>query len=290
MRPSTIYYTTPDAVILQLDKANPTVSPNPDNAAFNDLYANVSVYCAQASSYITQVTGRVFVPYIQTRDYYHSDIRERGLMRYGRLTLEEDLLSVTSITWADATVNTADYLLLPVNTRPCDSVRFSPQASLPFHPSDITTKCSITGTWGYVTNMADLYTTVDASVTLANASITSLTVADASLYPVLSYVACESEMMLITARNTTTDVLTVTRGVNGTTAVAHSAQALRRVNIVPAIALAATQLVAYLYQNRTSSGAIQLPDGSVLFDKLPLAVKDTLEMYTRRVWSSVPTP
>lgn len=90
--------------------------------------------------------------------------------------------------------------------------------------------------------------------------------------------------MLITAIDSTLDELTVQRGVNGTTAVAHSAVPLSRWNIIPDMKLCATRLVAYLYTRRNDIGVVQYADGSLLIDKMPTAVKETLEMYTRRIW------
>lgn len=289
MRPSKFAYTTPESIVLQLDKAN-NGSLDPDSLAdYNDLYANSLKYCYQASAYITKVTGRVFVPFKETRNYYHSELRETGNLRRGRLDLGEDLFVLSSVTWADVELSAADYLPLPVNALPYDSLRFSPSANLSFTPSDFASKTTVSGTWGYHVNVSDAYTTVSTSITLANSTDTVITVTDASLYETLQLVSCESELMLITGRTTDpTNTLTVERGVNGTTAAAHTAQPLRRFNVMPDIALCATRLASFLYERRNSVGnVVQVGDGSVILDTLPTAVKETLDRYTRRTWGSV---
>lgn len=58
-----------------------------------------------------------------------------------------------------------------------------------------------------------------------NASVTSVTVSDGSVFPATGdfRLNCEDELMLCTAR--ATNVLTVTRGIEGTTAASHGAVA-----------------------------------------------------------------
>lgn len=288
MRPSIVCYTTPEAIALQLDKADPGNLPAADQAAYNDFFANVNKYCREASAYITSVTDRIFVPYKYDREYPHRELYETGGLKYGRMGLGEDLFVLNSVSWLNVTLSATDYRPLPVNTLPYDSVRFSSSANLSFTPSDFSASTIVSGTWGYHTNVSDAYTTVSTAITLANATDTTITVLDASLYQTLQYVKCESELMLITARNETTDILTVARGVNGTTAAAHTAQALQRFNVLGDVAMCATRLVAYLYQKRNDVGnAVMMPDGSVNWGNIPKIIDDIQVRYTRSTWDSV---
>lgn len=288
MRPSRFSYTTPESVSLQLDKADSGSLDTNSLADYADLYANVTKYCYQASAYITKMTGRMFVPYRASRDYPHHELAETADFRRGRIALGEDLFVLSSISWDEVALNATDYRLLPVNSLPYDSVRFSPSAGLSFTPSDFDASTVVTGTWCYHVNVSDAYTTVSTAITLANSTDTTITVIDASLYETLQLASCESELMLITARDTDANTLTVERGVNGTTAAAHTTQPLRRFNVMPDIALCATRLAAFLYERRNSVGnVIQVGDNSVVIDALPTAVKETLERYTRRAWGSV---
>lgn len=61
------------------------------------------------------------------------------------------------------------------------------------------------------------------TTTAINDSVTSITVADGSVFPSVGNfrLNCEDELMLCTARSTNT--LTVTRGIEGTTAASHGA-------------------------------------------------------------------
>ena len=291
MRPAIFTYTTPEAVILQLDKANPNVAlPNPNQAQYNDLFANVYSYCKSASAYITTVTGRLFVPYRDDRAYYHEDLAETGAYINGRMALGEDLFVLNSIDWNGTTLSTTDYRLMPINALPYDALRLNGGSNLAFTPGDFEAVTTVSGWWGYHTNVSDAYTTLSTSITLANGTATSVTVTDSSLYKTLEYVKCESELMQITALVDAT-TLTVTRGMNGTTAAAHTAQPLARFNVVPDVALAATRMVAYFYQRRNDVGAaIMLPDNSVNWGTMPHIIEDIVEKYTRRVWGSVTSP
>lgn len=288
MRPSRFAYTTPEAIVLQLDKANSGALDATSLIDYTDLYNNALVYCVQASAYITTMTGRLFVPYKDDRDYYHSELSAAGAIRWGRMSLDEDLFVLSSMTWNGVAVSASDYLLTPANSLPYDGVRFNPAANLAFTPSDFTAKTTFSGTWCFHTNVSAAYTTVSTSVTM-DEDDTSITVLDASLYQTLQLVKCEDELLLIAARDEDANTLTVERGMNGTTAAAHTAQPLRRFNVMPDVALAATRLAAFLYEKRNAVGNLQIGDTSVILDALPQAVKEVIARYTRRTWASVTT-
>lgn len=91
----------------------------------------------------------------------------------------------------------------------------------------------VTGVWGWNTDYTNAYDTVDAvqGVGGINATTTSITVSDVDgvdldgFIPRLSpgnLIRIGSELMDVTATNTTTNIMTVRRGVNGTTAVIHA--------------------------------------------------------------------
>jgi hypothetical protein len=107
--------------------------------------------------------------------------------------------------------------------------------------------------------------------------VTSLTVTNAAFYRVWQYIKIEDELLQITARNETTDALTVLRGVNGTTAAIHTAQACSVFNPVEDIRSAATHLAAWAYNNRADLGTqLTLPDGGSIRNEVPAFVFDTI--------------
>jgi hypothetical protein len=89
----------------------------------------------------------------------------------------------------------------------------------------------VTGIWGWHADYTNAWETVDALQANINASVTSLTVADADgadldgFTPRFSpghLIQIDSEWMDVNAVNTTTNTLTVRRGVNGSTVAAHT--------------------------------------------------------------------
>lgn len=92
----------------------------------------------------------------------------------------------------------------------------------------------VTGMWGLHRDWANAFIAVDALAANVSDSATTITVADvdgANTFgetPRISaghLLKIENEYLEVTATNTSTNVLTVRRGVNGTTAVAHSSAA-----------------------------------------------------------------
>jgi hypothetical protein len=80
----------------------------------------------------------------------------------------------------------------------------------------------------YHTDGAVIIRNTDGASTLAtsiNSSVTSVVVADAASFVNNKHIKIDSEVMLVTAINTGTDTLTVTRGVNFSTAASHTAGA-----------------------------------------------------------------
>lgn len=275
MKPQ-VAYTTVEAVTRQLDKALPDNPPAYASLQDAEFLALMGEYVLQASDYITGECSRVFVPYVQTELHYFEDLRRNRKLVNGRLNLDDELLSASSIVWGDITLTTDDYRLESTEPPMVDSIRFNPSSGLAFS-SNFGDNISIAGIWGYHPYAAQMYTTI-GTVTIGSSSATSVTVAASSAYEIYSYVRCESELMQITAKPDAT-TLTVTRGVLGTTAASHSAKALERYNVPVVIQLAATRLASFLYEKRVSVGnVIAVGDNSVVLDALPFVVKDITKM------------
>lgn len=97
---------------------------------------------------------------------------------------------------------------------------------------------AISGIWGLHNDYANAWASVDALAAGINASVSSLTVADVDgvdeygLTPRLStgaLIRVDDELMEVTATNTSTNVVTVRRGQNGSTAATHNSAAAVRV-------------------------------------------------------------
>ncbi len=268
--PYTLYLCTLEDVTRQLDKALPT---NPSTSVTNE-YADYSTLVSnlipQVSTWIGDYTGRSFAPYIRTIDMYQQDFATQKTWSRNALYLPDDLISVTSIVFSDETL-TADQYRLDGYGAPYQRIRFN---NVTFDMGFDST-ISIAGRWGY----SEVYnpTTYNSAGSLTD-SATSLSVSDASLFDTYQYIKIDSELMLITARNETTDVLTIVRGVLGTTATSHlTAQPIYRLMIDESVRLVATRMVAWLYQKRTDVGdVVQLADGAVIISQAPPIIKQVL--------------
>jgi hypothetical protein len=284
-------YTTREDIINQLEKADPGASvPAPVTAEYAEFVAYVDSAIHAVSQFISRYTDCVFVPYKDTRQYFFNEIADNGDWLYldggPTLVLGEDLLVLSAVTWNDELLSASYYREYPANEQPYSHIKFS-GAGLPSWGSEFNDTIDVNGTWGYHDNTSQMYTQIDANVTI-NAIATSLTVTSAALYRTYQYIKIEDELLQITARNETTHVLTVKRGVNGTTAAAHTTQAVSVFNPVEDIRLTATRLAAWAYNNRNDLGtALTLTDGSSIKNELPAFVYETLDKLQRQVFKAV---
>jgi len=154
------------------------------------------------------------------------------------LLLPEDLLSVTSLAadseldatydgeaWAENT----DYMLYPANGYPKARIRTMSTGSYAL-PANQVRYLKITGVWGFGNGFsAHPWRTTAITATLASAAATTITLSAGSVVHRGHTILVEDEQILVetepvTAGGSTT--ATVQRGMNGTTAAAHSAKAV----------------------------------------------------------------
>ncbi len=177
-----------------------------------------------------------FEPYIETRT-----VRVRGtsLSNGGRtLHLPSPLLSLTSAAVSGSqapTVQTAisDAALSPYGVTPSSELTISGCCQTWLACGDCGGGLSalVTGIWGYHGDYAQAWVALDAlAAAIISATATTLTVADADgvdeyeIAPRFSpgqLLRIDSEFLEVTGVNTTTNVLTVRRGANGSTADTH---------------------------------------------------------------------
>lgn len=285
MYPSSL--TTVEAVIRQLSKADPGATISPALSQYQDFYRYMVDLIPQVSAYIEGECDRSFVPYKEDKTLYFADLT--GGMYDARrrfLWLPDDLLVLNSTAWDGTTLAVTDYRLESTDGGSAWAVRFNPSAALAWS-SDFNDGIVISGVWGAHDNLSRMWTTVDASVPIADTTTTTVTVAASSAYEVLQYIRNESEYMQITNKPSAT-TLTVLRGVNGTTAAAHTAQPLQTFMPVQDIRMAATRLAAFFYEKRTDvGGVVTVGDASFRLDSMPPAVKETINRRRRLTFGTV---
>lgn len=169
-----------------------------------------------ASRYLDEATGRRFYPRIDTLYYDHD---EDYLLR-----LDDDLLSVTTLTTQNdgQTIASTGYYLMcggSYNAQPYTRIAIKRGSGYIFGWSDTPQKANkVVGVWGHHNNYAGAYRSSGDTV-LNNPlsdSGTSVTVANGHRFEAGQTLKIGSEWLYVSAVNG--NVLTVERGVNGSTA------------------------------------------------------------------------
>lgn len=181
-----------------------------------------------------------------------------GMLSQGRLLLDDDLLELVSVTNGDGNaLPTTELVPEPANIYPKHILRIKRGSSYSWEPGtngDREQVIAVTGWWGYNPDYTGAWINTDAvgNDPLA-ANGTSITVAASSRFQVGQMIKIESELILITALASSTS-LTVTRGVNGTTAVAHVKNTVIYLyNAFGNYALAAMRLTAWRYRQKDAN-------------------------------------
>jgi hypothetical protein len=170
----------------------------------------------RASRAIERICRRSFYPTTATKKFDHPDNVQ--WMSFGA-----DLLSCTSLTVDGTVIPSTEYYLKPSNAKAYQWIELKKGSGYYFEWTDTDQESvSIAGIWGWHDNYAEAYEASGQTVqnaTQISASGTTLTVTSATNFSVMQTIKVEDELMLITAISTVN--LTVTRGLNGTTAAAH---------------------------------------------------------------------
>lgn len=266
------------------------------------------------STRINNWTRQRYVPYIQTQYYdafgpHIDDV-------YRKLDLGRSILEPTTVvdTFGHSLVLGTDYILKPTDgpwmqmqltslTTYGWSYGFGFGTYFWIAPGQFLNKIQVTGTWGYRTNYPDegwtdstqrLTNAIDATQgTLAVANVSAMN--EAGEIPCLDVghlLKVETEWMQTLAVNTTTNVLTVQRGVNGSTAAAHLAGiAVETWSVQPEIRRACSRWLGYWYTRRGAFETVKndLAQGRVIIypDDAPAEVVHILEQTRDWRWGVV---
>jgi hypothetical protein len=177
-----------------------------------------------AAASIERATGRRFSP--------HRGVRLHDYTSPVELLLEDDLLDLLAITNGDgAAIPLGDVIRLP-DSVPHSVLRLTGSSAF-FYMRSPLEAISVTGIWGWHERWSTAWRSTSDSVQnnpLTASSIT-LTVADADgadaigempRFQVGHLLKIDDEYLRVIAVNTTSNILTVLRGVNGTSAAAHN--------------------------------------------------------------------
>jgi len=206
-----------------------------------------------------KITGRKFYPSVETRRF---DVPANDWLNVGR-----DLLSITTLTNGDSTViDFSNFFVEPYNTYPKTAIVLNRGTGIWWRVTadgEWRKVIQVAGLWGYHDDYGNAWIDSDDAVADAagiNASVTSITVTDADgtasdldspRFQVGHLIRIESEYLDVQAVNTSTNVLTVKRGVNGSTAATHALSTQIDVfRPIDNIQMAAMRLAVWRYRQK----------------------------------------
>lgn len=182
----------------------------------------------------------------------------------GTTLLIDDVLSVSALTTDSELDNTfdgetwvaaSDYVLGPDNTWPRWKVFSLIGVGGDYAWLPLQRYVKIVGTWGYGAGRnADPWTATAITGTVADTTGTSLTLSAAGTVRAGHTIKIGTEQLYVSAVSTTT--ATVTRGVNGTTAAAHTAVAISLAEYPANLEQSVTWFAAETYKNRAYAGFV----------------------------------
>lgn len=288
-------FCTLDSVVRQLELGNSTDYnlATAMDTLIGSKYANsitrIHDLIYDQSEQLYNVVGRTGIPYQDTYtlkghawrgDYWHN-----ADMGQHRMYLPDDLLSVTSYTWSGVALDTDEYETIPNGAFPAEEIAIYDDVSLAV-PASRTESVVLVGIWGYHHNPAIMWLNSNDTVQDGagiSSSVQEITVDNADglnpngvkRFETLQYIKVDDEFMLITGVNTATNKLTVKRGVNGTTAAAHSNGAtIYTFTPDDIFTTAVRRRVVFLYNNPAETRRIvPLPDSTLQLDdesRIPL--------------------
>jgi len=207
--------------------------------------AKLKRYIDRASAAIERLTGKQFIPSIETR--YFDVPRDSA----ESLLVDKDLLSVTALSDDDGEITSAQYWLYPLNWSPKHSIVLDGDARTWVYDDDPNKVISVLGAWGWTDDTVDTGLTLGAAI--ADTTTTSV-MASASGAEVGWTLLIDSEQLKVTAVSGT--ALTVKRGVNGTTAATHLDTSTINRYIVPEDVEQACALLASSYNVTTPQAGV----------------------------------
>ncbi len=195
----------------------------------------------------------------------------------GTVVAIDDLVSATTVVDDGVTlVASTDYWLGPDNrlaNQPARSLELNPDSTTKTTFSHGRRKVAITGIWGY-SNETEASGLTGTVATAGGTTLTASAAADAVIYAGDTLVI-EDEQLYVSAVAST--AITVQRGINGTTAAAHSAKAILIRRYPRALEEAALLQAMRLWRMQQTGGAEGFgADSGMTFSTLYPVIRDLL--------------
>ncbi|MBA4420269.1 MAG: hypothetical protein C0391_03905 [Anaerolinea sp.] len=229
------------------------------DATSNADDAQYLLFIQQVSREIELISRRLFYPYIGTRNY---DTPEDDT-----LIIPDDLVSITTLKNGDgSTISSDDYKLYPLNKSP--KYKIVHTGTIGWLLNSLGQRygaIELAGVFGYVEDYANGFESTGAtlSAAISSSTATSCTCTTGKV-KAGDLLQIESEWIYVSAVTVSTaDTLTITRGVNGSTAVAHNiSTAISRWKVPPTIqSLCRRAVIAYNKLRSNPLGETIVSDG-----------------------------
>lgn len=258
------YYTTLETVLSYLDNGTEQGSLAPSAA---NEYAYIWQQIALASSMVEQYVGRSFIPY-----YGDVTVTDADLWDSTTVAVSAGIIALETVDGGSI----ASYAVLPRNSTLGHFLRSTVDGGWNF--IDYDDSAVLTGWFGYHPTYASAW--LDVETVTTDDSQTVIEVADANAYETGWTLRIESELMLVTARDTDADEITVERGINGTTKAAHTTQTVQRYVLPDPVIQVTTEVVTWLYKNRHKLNEVfAVPGGTVRVGGFDPAIYKPLDRY-----------
>lgn len=246
-----------------------------------DKDARIDRLIAQMSAHIERRTDRRFIPVTATKEFDYQGP--------SRLILGDDLVAEPTITHANDTLTlaAADILMYPLNAvdddEPYLEVAIDESSDYFTYSTIPESAIAITGRWGYCERKYAATSLLAESLT---ADETAADVDDGTEFAIGMTLLLESEQVFV--RDVVTNTLTLTRGMNGTTAATHADDTQVYIVIPPDdIQFSCEVLVARMIHRGDTAWAdrVGTPEqGFTYYRQEPTEVKDILNRYQRLVY------
>ena len=250
----------PDTWLCTLDDVKMRKS---SSAGTGSEYDNdqLSLFVEQASADIIRNIESLAVPHIATfkadwsRDYV--DYYSRILNVYR----DTDILEIASITNGNgSSVASSQYTLKPNNSYPKHQIQLNENSIVRWRPANngnYSQVITIVGTFGNVPHYDRCWkdTGVTLTAEIASATVDTITVSSVAGYSKGNYIQIGTETLFVESVDTDANILTVERGVLGTTAATHAnGSAVKTFVFKKDLQRATAQWAQYLYDTKDKIG------------------------------------
>ena len=216
-----------------------------------------------AAAQIERATGRRFCPRQKAIQHNFTSSLE--------LLMDDDLLELTSLTNGDgSTINLIDVIPVP-DEAPFSTLRLTGSSAFTWNISPLQA-VTVNGIWGWHDRPAEMWRVTGDTVqnNPLSSSATTITVVSAGgvdsealapRFQVGHLLKIDNEYLRVTAVNTATNVLTVLRAANGTSAASHTLNTLIYTYQPPAeLNTLALRWASWLYKEADSAAFEALPE------------------------------